>query len=125
MTNQAKPVKWEKVYIFISSMFNDMHAERDYLVKQVFPRLGEWCDRRKLHMVDIDLRWGATEADATQNKNVVIVCLNRIDACRPFFVCFLGQRYGWIPQRKDISQETILSYPGLERMFQSGSQPLL
>ncbi|MBT9136743.1 MAG: hypothetical protein DDT34_01825 [Firmicutes bacterium] len=64
------------------------------------------------------------EADATQNKNVVIVCLNRIDACLPFFVCLLGQRYGWIPQRKDTSQETMLSYPGLERMFQSGSRSL-
>ena len=34
-------VHWEKVDVFISSTFNDMHAERDYLVKQVFPRLQE------------------------------------------------------------------------------------
>jgi hypothetical protein len=27
-------IKWEKVHIFISSTFNDMHAERDYLVKR-------------------------------------------------------------------------------------------
>lgn len=32
---------WENVYIFISSTFNDMHAERDYLVKRVFPELSE------------------------------------------------------------------------------------
>jgi len=73
-------VQWEKVYVFISSTFNDMHAERDYLVKQVFPQLQEWCEKRKLRLVDIDLRWGVTEADATQNKRVVQVCLERIDA---------------------------------------------
>ena len=29
-------VKWETVKIFIISTFDDMHAEREYLVKQVF-----------------------------------------------------------------------------------------
>ena len=28
------PVSWQNVYVFISSTFNCMHAERDYLVKQ-------------------------------------------------------------------------------------------
>jgi len=105
---------WQRVYVFISSTFNDMHAERDYLVKQVFPRLQEWCERRKLRLVDIDLRWGVTEADATENRRVVQVCLERIDACRPFFLCFLGQRRGWVPSRDDISAETYAAYPDLE-----------
>jgi len=54
-------VQREKVYVFISSTFNDMHAERDYLVKQVFPpsssrptgapwpRRGRARDRRVWH----------------------------------------------------------------------------
>ena len=37
MKNATK--NWQKVTIFISSTFNDMHAERDYLVKDVFPEL--------------------------------------------------------------------------------------
>jgi WD40 repeat protein len=121
MPNEAKTIKWEKVYVFVSSTFNDMHAERDYLVKNVFPRLSEWCERRKLRMVDIDLRWGVTETDATQNRNVVGVCLERIDECRPFFICLLGQRYGWIPQRKDISEEAVNSYPGLKEAINKGA----
>ena len=48
-------VQWQKVHIFISSTFNDMHAERDYLVKRVFPELADWCERRKLRLVDVDL----------------------------------------------------------------------
>ena len=99
-------VPWETVRIFISSTFEDMHAERDYLVKQVFPELREWCERRRLHLVDIDLRWGVMEKD-TENRNVVDVCLNRIDEARPFFLCFLGQRRGWVPRQQDISPSTL------------------
>ena len=105
---------WDTVRIFISSTFEDMHAERDYLVKQVFPELREWCEQRKLNLVDIDLRWGVKEED-TQNNNVVEVCLNRIDDARPFFLCFLGQRRGWVPQARDISSSTLLvdAFPDL------------
>lgn len=110
-----KTTKWDKVHVFISSTFNDMHAERDYLVKQVFPELSEWCERSKLRLVDIDLRWGVTEQDALYKKNVVKVCLDRIDECRPFFLCFLGQRRGWVPNKDEISPETYQLFPALEK----------
>lgn len=106
-------MNWENVYIFISSTFNDMHAERDYLVKNVFPNLSEWCEARKLRLIDIDLRWGISEVDATQNKRVIQVCLDRIDECRPFFLCFLGQRRGWIPSDTDVNDETKRRFPKL------------
>jgi hypothetical protein len=64
---------WQTVSIFISSTFNDMHAERDYLVKRVFPELREWCEKRKLRLVDIDLRWGVTEEDATRGCSCSII----------------------------------------------------
>ena len=32
---------WKTVRVFISSTFRDMHAERDHLVKVVFPALRE------------------------------------------------------------------------------------
>jgi WD40 repeat protein len=112
---------WENVYIFISSTFNDMHAERDYLVKRVFPQLSAWCEERKLRLVDIDLRWGVSETDATENKRVVQVCLDRIDACRPFFLCLLGQRRGWVPDESDIDGETCKSFPKLLEKHYRGS----
>lgn len=105
--------RWQTVNVFISSTFNDMHAERDELVKHVFPELRQWCEARRLHLVDIDLRWGVTEEDATANRRVVEVCLERIDQCRPFFLCFLGQRRGWVPRPEDIAPGTLSKYPGL------------
>ena len=103
-------MKWKKVTIFISSTFNDMHAERDYLVKDVFPELREWCEERKIHLVDVDLRWGVTEEDSSSN-HTVLACLNNIDESRPFFLCFLCQRRGWVP--KDVSPETLDEYPDI------------
>ena len=105
-------MKWENVYVFISSTFNDMHAERDYLVKNVFPALSEWCEERKLRLIDIDLRWGVTTADS-EAKNTVMACLKNIDECRPFFLCFLGQRRGWVPTDDDINPDTYKSFPKL------------
>ena len=102
------------VNIFISSSFSDMHAERDYLVEYVFPRLREWCEKRRLYLNDIDLRWGVSLADSTA-KNTIRVCLNNIDECRPFFLCFLGQRRGTV-FGSDISVETYDEYPELKGM---------
>ncbi len=115
----GEPLQWENVYIFISSTFNDMHAERDYLVKRVFPELAEWCESRRLHLVDIDLRWGVTEADSQKNKRVVEVCLGNIDKCRPFFLCFLGQRRGWVPGEEDIAEGTFASFSKLQNYLGS------
>jgi WD40 repeat protein len=114
-------LSWQKVSVFISSTFNDMHAERDYLVKRVFPELREWCEKRKLRLVDIDLRWGVTEEDATKHKNVVKVCLDRIDECRPFFLCFLGQRRGWVPEKGDVSKDTCETYKDLKGLLGNAS----
>jgi hypothetical protein len=81
--------------------------------KSVFPQLQEWCEKRRLRLVDIDLRWGVTEQDALNNKNVLKVCLDRIDECRPYFLCFLGQGRG-VPKDKEISPETFETFPDLK-----------
>jgi len=55
------------VRVFISSTFRDMQAERDHLVRFVFPRLREQLLPRRIHLVDVDLRWGVTsEQDASE-----------------------------------------------------------
>jgi len=81
-----------------------MHAERDHLVRVVFPELRERCAQRHLHLLDVDLRWGVTEEDA-QRGRALEICLREIEDCRPFFVGLLGERYGWIPPRYDIPDE--------------------
>ena len=113
-------MEWRDIPIFISSTFNDMHAERDYLVKNVFPELTEWCEKYKLRLIDIDLRWGVTSSDS-EAKNTVQVCLDNINKCRPFFLCFLGQRRGWIPKRNVIAETTYDVYPDLQMFVENKS----
>jgi len=84
---------WRTVRVFVSSTFRDMHAERDYLGRIVFPELRERCVKRKLHLVDLDLRWGVTEEEAEQGK-VLEIILDEINRSRPFFIAILGERYG-------------------------------
>lgn len=101
---------WKTVRVFISSTFRDMHAERDHLVKVVFPELRERMAQRHLHLVNIDLRWGVTEAEAEQGKLLDII-LDEIDRSRPFFIAMLGERYGFIPDK--VPEDTRFTYPWL------------
>ena len=127
-------MEWKDIPIFISSTFNDMHAERDYLVKYVFPELAEWCAQRRLRLIDIDLRWGVTKEESETN-NALRKCLENIEDCRPFFLCLIGQRRGWVPNdplrmkyergkhlngnrmefESEISEETKAEYPSVKK----------
>src|SRR5712672_879049 len=100
---------WRSVRVFVSSTFRDMHAERDHLVKVVFPALRERLEAHRVHLIDIDLRWGVTREQA-ENDQVLDLCLRQIDDCRPFFIGILGERYGWVPQ--NLPAEAVLGSYG-------------
>ena len=107
-------MEWKDAIVFISSTFNDMHAERDYLIKEVFPELTEWCEERHIRLTDIDLRWGVTEEES-RSKKTIETCLRHIDKSRPFFLCFLGQRRGWLPDfKEDITDLTRNTYKSID-----------
>lgn len=98
--------------VYIASTFRDMARERDLLVKRVFPELRERCRARQVEVVEIDLRWGITEEQVNRGETVSI-CLAEIDNCRPYFICLLGERYGWVPEKSAIPLPTYESYPWL------------
>ncbi len=84
---------WKTIKVFISSTFHGMHSERDYLARIVFPELRERLSSTRIHLVDIDLRWGVT-AQQSENGQALSVCLDVIEECAPFFIGILGDRYG-------------------------------
>jgi telomerase protein component 1 len=92
------PQRWKTVRIFISSTFRDMYAERDHLVRFVLPELKEKCRKNHAHLIDVDLRWGVTEADAPDGK-ALDIRLDEIDYSRSYFLGLLGNRYGLCPLR--------------------------
>lgn len=87
---------WLTIRVFISSTFHDMQAERDFLVRFVFPELRQDLLRYRLHLVEVDLRWGVT-------SEPLETCRAVVDECRPRFLCLLGGRYGTISSEANRS----------------------
>jgi tetratricopeptide (TPR) repeat protein len=85
-----------RIRVFISSTFRDMQAERDELVKRIFPQLRKLCESRRVTWGEVDLRWGVTDEQKAEGR-VLPICLEEIRRCRPYFIGLLGERYGWIP----------------------------
>ena len=71
--------------VFVSLTFRDMHAEREELIKRVFPELRKRCEARGVTWTEVDLRWGITDEQQAEGK----VCPSawpKIRHCRPFFI---------------------------------------
>ena len=120
-------MKWKTISIFISSTFNDMQAERDYIRKYIVPRLNEELEQYCVVVQTVDLRWGVDTRnmdEGAREAKVLHVCLDAIKHTRPYFVGLLGNRYGWIPsyermnetiQHLDKCDRTIFKYINEEK----------
>jgi tetratricopeptide (TPR) repeat protein len=100
------------IRVFISSTFRDMQAERDYLVKFIFPQLRKLCESRGVTWGEVDLRWGITDEQSAEGQ-VLPICLAEIERSRPYFIGLLGERYGWIPE--EIEPELVEQEPWLAK----------
>ena len=90
------------IRVFISSTFRDMNPERDYLNNIIFPQIDQYCKKRFISFLPIDLRWGLSEENS-RNGLVLSTCIEEIDNSRPFFIGILGSRYGWNPKQSDLN----------------------
>lgn len=102
--NTANQPPAREIRVFLSSTFRDMDAERNYLLQHVFPAMRLACAERDVGFTEIDLRWGITEVES-RNGRTVDICLAEIDRCRahpPYFIGFIGERYGWVPREQDL-----------------------
>lgn len=95
---------------FISSTFRDMHSERDCMHKEIIPKLNAEALEYGESIAIRDLRWGVDTTDEKSeeevNRKVLNICLNEIDACRPYMIVLLGERYGFMPG-KVLIQEAV------------------
>lgn len=92
-----------QIRVFISSTFQDMQDERTELIRKTFPRLREIAAQRDVTLTEVDLRWGITKEESESGK-VMEICLREVKNSIPFFIGIIGNRYGWIPAEKDISE---------------------
>lgn len=96
--------QWINYPIFVSSTFCDMDQERDSIKFHVIPRLNERYRNRFVQFQIIDLRVGINTEDLASEEerenHILDICLKKIGQSRPFFICLLGKRYGWIPSEQ-------------------------
>ncbi|XP_072885036.1 telomerase protein component 1 isoform X1 [Hemitrygon akajei] len=89
---RAPTRRWRTVRIFVSSTFRDMAGERDLLVRAVLPELRARAAPHRIHLQEVDLRWGITEQESRSNRQLEL-CLSEVARCQ-LFVLILGERYG-------------------------------
>lgn len=83
---------------FISSTFYDMHAERDMIQNIVQPAVNQKLNEQGEYVSFSDLRWGIDTISDTTKHRILDACFDEIDSCKPYFIVFIGGRYGWIPK---------------------------
>ena len=64
--------------IFLSSTFDNMTAERNYLTDIAFPYLKAECKKRSLDFNVVDLRWGVRDT-ATDAHDTIAICEKSFD----------------------------------------------
>ena len=80
-----------------------MHAERDMIQNIVQPAVNIKLNEQGEYVSFSDLRWGInTISDSTKHR-ILDACFDEIDSCKPFFIVFIGGRYGWIPSKELVT----------------------
>jgi hypothetical protein len=75
-------------------------------MKRTIPYLHKIAAGRGVSLTAVDLRWGISE-EQSKSGNTIDICLREVDRCRPFFVCILGERYGW--SQSDDNKDELLT----------------
>lgn len=112
-----------EISIFVSSTFEDLKEERDYLSRIIFPAIKTYAQRRDVSFQYIDLRWGITQAESRAH-GVLKACMNEIDRSHPFFIGIVGDRYGWQPTWEDFGNDVndvLGRAPWMEYAVQKGT----
>lgn len=114
-------MNWKHYNIFVSSTFRDMDRERDYLKSLVLPRLNEMLLPYNTFVSLVDLR-SSVETDPHQSmeereKAIFKYCIDKIEECRPFFIGFVGHRWGWVPNESYFKEVAGDSYNDIPQNF--------
>lgn len=113
-------------WVFVSSTFSDLKAERNALQERAFSRLRAYCQEKGARFQAIDLRWGVSE-EATLDQQTMNICLQELRRCqmvspRPNFITLLGERYGSRPLPPQIEAS---EFEALLKRVPADQQPLL
>lgn len=102
----------EHITIMIKGSVNDMFGEFSYFLTEIFPELSQLCGNHDIKIDYVDSFFSISKEDI-ENNRLILANLNSIDVDRTFFICFRGQRLGWVPSEDDVDKLTLEVYPEL------------
>lgn len=109
MSNISFIMVGEHISLRINSTFYDMFGEYLLFIREVFPEVRDYCLKYGIELTYDDVAYSVPE-DAF-DKEIILQDFRCIDADRTLFICFRGQRTGWIPSPDDVDQLTVNEYP--------------
>jgi len=89
-------------YVYVSSQGDEASVERDFLARNIFPRVRNFCKERGVEFALIDLRQGETRKP--DDARVLTSGLREIARTRPFFIGLVGDQYGQILEQTTLEQ---------------------
>ncbi|XP_072513411.1 telomerase protein component 1-like isoform X2 [Salminus brasiliensis] len=92
-------LRWREVRVFISSAWRGMCAERDALVRSVFPELRRRLAPHRLYLREVELCRGVTEEEFAR---AVELCLAEAGRSQ-LMLGILGERYGPVVHRPALT----------------------
>ncbi|WAR23121.1 Y7407-like protein [Mya arenaria] len=101
LKKRRKKRKKREIRVFVSSTFRDFSKEREEIIKKAFREVNKLCSERGVFFTYVDLRWGIT-SEQTKDGKTIAICLQEIDRCRPYFICMMGDRFGWCQQEAKV-----------------------
>lgn len=102
----------QHITIMIKGSVNDMFGEFSYFLNEVFPEVKRLCGDHNIDIDYVDSFYSISPEDIKNNR-LILSNLNSIDTDRTFFICFRGQRLGWVPSENDVDKLTLDVYPEL------------
>ena len=99
-----KNTEFQYATAFVSSTFSDMVSERNLVMYRVLPKVKKWAFDHGIIFDVVDLRWGISDEQSQDLHHTIKICLQKVQESDPIFLCFLGQRYGWVPTEVDFHQ---------------------
>ena len=102
----------ENITIMIKGSVNDMFGEFSYFLTEIYPELSQLCRNHDIKIDYVDSFYSISKQDI-ENNRLILANLNSIDMDRTFFICFRGQRLGWVPSENDVDKLTLEVYPEL------------
>ena len=97
--------------IFFSSTFTDTHIERNIIMEEILPELQVLAKAYGISVTFVDMRFGVKDEN-TKDHLTWIACAEQIKCCFEdsdgmFFMSLQGDKYGYRPLPKWISQSTV------------------